>query len=135
MGNREELKFWIGDIVYFIEHWTDSCHKARVLNINKTHEEGIVYAELEDLTIPGETGCKIENVYLSEEECNNAIKAKEDAQKQEYLNSIKSVEDLVRFMYSHHVSTCGEYTDWCARSVVREKAKELLNIDLEEKHT
>ena len=34
-------------------------------------------------------------------------------------------------MYEHNVSCCEEYTDWEARAVAKEKAKEIFGLELE----
>lgn len=46
-------------------------------------------------------------------------------------SEIRTVEDLVAYMYSHPVCLCEEYTDWDARKAVALKAKELLGVNLE----
>ena len=41
------------------------------------------------------------------------------------------IESLIRFMFDNTISTGScEYTDWEARQAVKERVKELLNIDL-----
>ena len=50
--------------------------------------------------------------------------------KTENKNVCKTIEDLVQFMYDNTVSCADEYTDWNARRAARERAKELLDIDL-----
>ena len=72
------------------------------------------------------------NKYISKR-----LQAAEDANhehsekaKDTYRKQISSVNDLVKIMFKH---PCGgtEDIDWELREVVIEKAKELLNIDLE----
>lgn len=44
---------------------------------------------------------------------------------------IKDVNDLIKFMFDHVVSSgAEEYVDWDARITVIERTKELLNIEL-----
>lgn len=50
----------------------------------------------------------------------------------EYKDSIKDVNDLIRFMYNENVATAEEYTDWNARRAAKERTLELLGIELDE---
>lgn len=58
-------------------------------------------------------------------------KEQNDKIQNEYRAKIQSVEDLVRITFKNPCNAAEEYTDWLLRKVVIEKAKELLNIDLE----
>ncbi len=49
----------------------------------------------------------------------------------EYKESIKDIKELVKFMHIHNISSANEYTEEEARRAACERAKELLNIDLE----
>jgi len=62
--------------------------------------------------------CRFENIYANGKEY--------------YKESIKDVNDLIKFMYDNVVSKADEYTNWEARDAVKERAKELLNIDFAE---
>lgn len=73
-----------------------------------------------------EIHCRLDDVYANEKDyekkSRNIIN--------NYKKSIKDVNDLVKFMYNNRVAVSEEYTDWEARTAVKERAKELLNIDL-----
>lgn len=58
-------------------------------------------------------------------------KERNDKIQNEYRAKIQSVEDLVRITFKNPCNAAEEYTDWLLQDVVIEKAKELLNIDLE----
>lgn len=66
-------------------------------------------------------------LYASKEEYENSLNQIKD----DYRNKIQSVTDLVRIMFETPCNGAEEYADWLLRDVVIEKAKELLNIDLE----
>lgn len=70
--------------------------------------------------------CRFDDIYANEKEyekkSHNIIN--------NYKESIKDVSDLVKFMYNNRVAVSEEYTDWEARTAVKERTKELLNIDL-----
>ena len=55
-----------------------------------------------------------------------AIKTGVHAQKAEYIESIKDVNDLVQFLFDHDVS--GEDHDCEAEEAARERAKDLLEL-------
>lgn len=117
-----------GDYVYFRERWTDSCHKGVILKF--VEDSAGTYAVTRDLTAEGEICARLGDLYATPEECQKAIEKETRDIQEKYLSGLGSVEDLVRFMYTHTVCNAEEYTDWNARKVVRQKAKELLDIDL-----
>lgn len=69
------------------------------------------------------------DIFGSKEECENAIKTEVKNQINAYLDEIKTLEDLIRFMYTHAISN-GEYTDYPAREAAEIKAEQLLGIKL-----
>lgn len=73
-----------------------------------------------------------EMVFSSKEDCVQDYQNRFEEKVQDYCKSIKSVPDLVSFMFNHCVSCAEEYTDWEAREAAYRKAKELLGIDLRE---
>lgn len=73
-----------------------------------------------------------EEAFPSYDECVLWWEAKRRETIDKYLEEIKSVEDLVQFMYSHCCARCEEYTDWEAREAVRVRALELLGVNLRE---
>jgi len=68
--------------------------------------------------------------YPSREAALDAQKAENERIRNKYRAQIQTVEDLVRFMYDHNVSCSEEYTNWNARQIAREKAKELLGLEI-----
>lgn len=59
----------------------------------------------------------------SEEECLKKEKERSDAQVAEYKEKIKSVHDLVNFLYKHDVNS--KYCDHDAKRAAEERAAEL----------
>ena len=116
------MDFKVGDIVYF--DYFDFIREATIAKIK---------GNLADLkwTECGRNTMRLTDLYHTYEECLNAKKLKSKETIQNYKSQIKTVEDLVEFMYDNCVSCCEEYTDWDARKAAAERAKQLLNINLE----
>lgn len=74
----------------------------------------------------------VKDLYSTKEELLCAEKEKSRKRIEKFKEEIKDVKDLIQFMSDNVVSTgAEEYVDWNARTAVIERAKELLNIDLE----
>lgn len=125
-------KFNVGDHVWFEQTWAGPTSGTIVEIVNaenkRTHENE-TWAKIH--TDDGaSTGARIGRMWSTKEECLAALKAEEKALVNKYKESIKDVKDLVKFMYDNNVATAEEYTDWEARRAARERAAELLGIDL-----
>ena len=123
-------KYKTNQKIYYIDHWTDMIGAAEIRKIEQMEDCGYVYHVK---CVDGGLG----GMMLPEDMCfatkDAAIQyqaAKTNMIENKYRSEIKSVKDLVRFMYDNVVSCAEEYTDWHARKVAAEKAKELLGIDL-----
>ena len=127
--------FKVNDNAYFEEPWTDNIIGGKVLAVKMTDatpknpSEPYLVIEIE--------GTRYDKYSFLASKCyptREAAKAAQDAESEKlsdkYRSQIKNAEDLVRFMYCHHVSRCEEYTDWNARAVAKEKAKEFFGLDL-----
>lgn len=124
-------KFNKNDKIFFEEHWSGTVHTGVIEDI--VYENNKTIYKIHDLTCLGHTQRYEENVYPTEEACQQAIIDKDMAIQNKYAASINSVEDLIQFMYQHTISTgAEEYTDYNARTVARNKAKELLSLDLQD---
>lgn len=124
--------FTIGDHIYF--PWFGDVYEAVIIDIDKGMDvKGIPYAiaKLQLDLAGGETHCKMSSIYKTEEECLNAIRKRSKKMVKEYKESIKDIKELVKFMHIHNISSANEYTEEEARRAACERAKELLNIDLE----
>ena len=70
--------------------------------------------------------------YSTREAALAAQNAENERIRDGYRAQIQTVKDLIKFMYSNNVHNgAEEYTDWNARQVAREKAKELLGLELD----
>lgn len=126
----KKAKYKLDQKVYYIDHWTDMIGAAVVQDVSEHESCGYVYkvkcveGHYGSMSLP-ENMC-FETKQIAEQ------KRKEKAEQIEnkYRNEICDLKDLVRFMYDNVVSCAEEYTDWHARKVAAEKAKEFLGIDL-----
>ena len=124
----------IGDHIWFNQNWVGPS--AGIITAFKraepttSHGMPVDYAEIH-LDNGGTTGALLTNIYASREELLEANRKASAKQIAEYKNQMQDIEGLVRFMFDNTVSLAEEYTDWDARDAVKERAKELLGIDLD----
>lgn len=123
----------------------------KVWGIERGWREGIIYGEITKIeTVKYCTGKEInvieicgssamlsgsvkeEDVYMSKNDAEQAYNKEIQNRIEKYKLRINTVEDLVKFMFNENVACTEEYTDYEARQAVIEKAKELLDIELEE---
>lgn len=128
--------FKVGGNAYFIENWTDEIIGGEILEIKNTQPTERNLKAVPYLVIKigksGKRDALAKNCYPTREAALKAQNAAIEATKAKYRAEIHSVEELVRFMYENTIASGAcEYTDWEARTVAREKAKELLGIELE----
>lgn len=126
----------VGDVVYFIDIYRHIWKGivSELFHANTSDEE---YAHITNAKNPydnstyGSCDIRVTNIYETLQEAENTNKRHSDIIQNEYREQIKSVEDLVKIIFNN---PCGgsEDIDWELREVVIEKAKELLNLDLEE---
>lgn len=122
--NKEYGKLKVGDEVWYFNTWGTLCH-------------GIISEIVNDIAVTKEGkfggasgGAKLEVCWSSERECRQAEERRSKLQKEEYRKEIKSVEDLVKFLFTHDVSN-SEVIDWEARDAAKERAKDF-GIELED---
>lgn len=116
------MNFKIGDTVYF--YYLDFIRVATIVKIKGD------FADLKWID-GGSNTMRLTKLYHTYEECLNAKELKSKQTIENYKSQIKTIEDLVKFMYNNCVACAEEYTDWDARKAAAERAKELLDIDLE----
>lgn len=129
------MNFKVGDNVYFIDIyryiWKGTI--SEIFHASTSDEE---YAHITNAKNPydntkhGSCDIRISSIYETLQDAENANYKHSETAKNNYRNQINSVTDLVKIMFNN---PCGgtEDIDWELREVVIEKAKELLNIDLE----
>ena len=106
-----------GQEVYTIDWYSYSIRKAKIVSVD--YREESIYVKFEYV----ENTVSIENIFVTEKEARDAKNKKIENTKNEYRKQINSVEDLVVFLFNHCING-DEYTDYEAREVAIEKAKE-----------
>lgn len=128
--------FKVNDSAYFIEPWTGNIIGGKVLEVKQTEakpkhpSEPYLVIQIEG-TRYGKRDFLASKCYPTREASDAAKAAESEKLRDKYRSQIQSSGDLVRFMYSHHVSCCEEYTDCDARFVAKEKAKEIFGLELD----
>lgn len=77
----------------------------------------------------GSVGVRYDCVFHDREDALKWLVEKNEKIKEAYRNEIPDVSSLVHFMFHHDLSS--EFLDENAKAVVIEKAKELLNMDIQ----
>lgn len=118
--------FTTGDTIFFFDHF-DNFQKDIIVRFvcpDENDTETVYLRTKRGFAVP------LEQAWETEKEARAAYA--DDAQKQveTYKKEITSVQDLVVFLF-HHCVNGEEYTDWNARAAAIQRAKKLLDIDLE----
>lgn len=133
-NTQNNKNFAIGDHIWFNQTWVGPS--AGTITAFKTteatpHRPSEPYAEIH-LDDGGTTGALLTDIYASQEALLEANKKATAARITSYKSEMTDIEGLVRFMFNNNISSGAcEYTDWDARQAVKERAKELLDIDLD----
>ena len=130
--NTTELT--IGRKIYFIDNVAHDVHPAVIdkieqLTIDENTTETILY--ITDMKNGDALTIMPDMAYIHEGDAKTKFYADCHETMKAYLAEINTVEDLVRFAYTHDISI--NQTDNIppiARAVYQRKAKELLNIEL-----
>lgn len=116
----------IGDICYYHERWADTINRAIIVDIMNR------VVKLHDMNIGGNVECRMSSIFKTDEEALAVLDEKNKEQVDKYRSEIQTMEDLVRFGYTHCVHTgAEEYTDWNARKAYAAMAERLMGIQLE----
>ncbi len=126
----------IGQKVWFLEPWSNCIHSAKIIALGETEASArdpktYPYAEIK-WDDGGNSNRLLRDLYSSREELQAELKKAEEKKIDEIKSKIKDVNDLVAFMYDHCVASAEEYTDWIARRAVKEIAKEMLGLELQD---
>lgn len=99
-------------------------NKSEIVELKtyKNKNESFKFYKLYSLDNHWHYGAKLENIFLTENDAKNELKKREQEDYQTKLESIKSIEDLLNFMYVRMFSE--EYTDWAGIKAAEDKAKE-----------
>lgn len=112
----------VNDNAYYINTVTDTIQRCTIKELH--NRENIKFAKIRDTDLGGTINVKTENIFLTEKDAKDEMQKRNQAELQAYKAEIQSVDDLVNFMFNHHVA-CGDYTDWNARLAANIRAKEL----------
>lgn len=120
---KEDVKF--EKIYCCLSHWdSDGIERVKCIEI---YED---YCKVQSLTFGGSWNVRLSDIFETEQAAKNEIVRRAELKKIEIANGIHSVEDLLRMMFEA-MSNAEEYTDYERLAVAKEKAKELLGIELE----
>lgn len=117
-----------GETVWFIEPWTKCIYVGIIEEIKTDGTKEYAWIHAPHF---GNTCRMLSDAFVFEEDAREYKRKKEEKMKNDYRDQIHSIQDLVCFMFDHTVSSAEEYTDWTARAVAIEKAKEF-GITLDE---
>lgn len=123
------INFKVGDVIFYQNHMSGVVDKAIILSIEQ-NQNGQSYYRIIDLDIGGECGCLVGEAYSTKEDCLAAVRGKEQKEIEEYKSQIKTVEDLIRFLFEHPMT--GEDTDYEAKAAAIEMAEKLCGVRIEE---
>lgn len=125
MMKLEDVK--IGDSLYF---HTDGGRTGKA-TVSRICTDGLAQPSISMKTRYSSFTVQLRNLFATSEEVARHIKEVHDKRFNERLEKVRTVKDLVRFMYDNTVSEADEYTDEDGRKIAAMKAKELLGIDLD----
>lgn len=125
----------IGQHVWFYEMWSERPVGATIVELDtipadKAYPKERPFANLK-LDEGGSNSMLLSELFSTKEELMEDRQKKEDKRIAEIKKSIKSMADLIKFMYDHTVTPAEEYTDWTARRAVKQIAKEKFGINLD----
>lgn len=121
-------KLKIGDIVYCNTTYR-TAEKCEITSEVKTLFKTECYLNVKSISGIGSFQCNINNMFLTEEEAIQSYTEKNQKQLEEYKSNINSLEDLIRFAISNMYGE--EYTDYEAIQAVKERSKELFDIEID----
>lgn len=122
-----EKNLKLGTHVWRYAKWSGIVEEKIDSECLKT-EKGQEYYALEGITVLGNSGDLIENLFMTKAAAEENTKKKREERREKMASKINTPEDLFNMMLEHMY--CEEYTNYDAIDVAKQKAKELLNIDL-----
>lgn len=120
---QAQLKELVGDEVWFRTSTKDV--NSGIMICVKGMNHATIRTESGKITVHAD------NIYLTKEDLLGANYALFMSRVDAYCKKIRTVEDLVKFCYSHHTSKCGECSDYEARCAARKRAEELLGVEID----
>ena len=126
-------KYQRGDQVWWING--EDIRTGNILEIASPMAfEGAASASIQEIDEDGHitdrtVDIRLEDCQPSKKDCFKILNRQSMSNKRRYLNSIRTTEDLIRFLYSHDLTS--ENRDYDAQAAAIEKTKELFGINLE----
>lgn len=118
----------IGDTVYYVDKYSSQINNGIVMKVEPYNDTMFTTLQGEQRKITR----LIEDIFETHDKAKEDSDMKTEVIKEEYRQLIPDVPALIRFMLETAVCRCEEFTDWTAREVAMEKAKELLNMEFSE---
>lgn len=122
---RKDLK--LNTIVYCNTTYNTAL-KGKIISGIKFNNDGTFYYNVSGIDIRGIFGCRIYDMFLTEEQALDDYNYRSKFQLRKYKSNINSLEDLLKFAISKMYVE--EYTDYDAIQAIKERSKELLNIEI-----
>lgn len=119
--NPNEYK--VTDTVWWFDAY-GTLRKGVIYEIGDTHV--LIY---ENGKKGVKTGAKLSDCWPTKDACLAAENQRSALQRTAYKESIRTVSDLVAFLFKHDVHS--EFRDYDAAAAAKERAKELLNLAIE----
>lgn len=135
------MKFSTGSKVYFV---SANCYQTGIFKgviteeiyLEEYNKSYVVLDNVENKSCPmfncyGSYKAWPDECFLTEDELKTYLKNKYNSQVQEYCSEIKTVEDLIRFPFKYSFNA-EEYSNYEAAEAYKIRAKELLNVNIDE---
>lgn len=122
----------VGEKAYLEDTWSGLV-RAAVVTFIETHKTGFPSAVLEYADVNYGTTCRpFSMLFDSEQDCLDALASESKDKIKLYESEIRTVEDLIRFAWNHHVSPGELRDDHDAQTAYKNRANDLLGIELEQ---
>lgn len=133
-------KYTAGQVVYVHEIWSDSIVKATTTGTFSdgysipVHYQSIVDRDGNEITsMVGSSFRSSSEIWKSAADAYAARDKKQQEKLAAYKNKIKDMKTLILFPLDHCLNG-EEYTNYDARTAYKERAKELLGLDLDKEN-
>ena len=122
--DKQEIR--VGDLVFYLKEISNRVFDGTILAIN---EDGTF--KIHDETSGGTfASVPASRVFTDRSEAEARDEQNFKANLEAYKAGIGSVEDLIRFMFETDLVVHEDGTNWAARKAAKDKAQELLGIEL-----
>lgn len=95
-----------------------------LVNDDRVTFDGNIYFDSGKMVKEEPFGIELDLIFNTKEEAIEGYKDSDKRTRNEYLDEIENIEELLIFMLTYRVSFCGDPTDTIAREVATEKMRE-----------